>query len=284
MGKLRDKMIQEICLRKLSGRTQQTYVHWVEDLARYLGRSPEKSGAEEIRRYLYHLIEERQVAASTANQAYCALKFFYEKVLERAWAPLSIPRARRPERLPVVLSAEEVGRLFDAVESPKHRMILVTIYSAGLRLSEALALKVSDIDSDRMLIRVAQGKGCKDRYTILAQETLAQLRAYWRMYRPVDFLFPGKDVSDHLRASSLQKVFKKALSASGIYKPCSIHSLRHSFATHLLEQGTDPYHIQRLLGHKSAKTTSIYLHVSRRSLAQVVSPLDRMHAPRPAGF
>ena len=279
MGKLRERMNQEMALRDLSARTRQAYLFWVEDLVRYMGCSPDKAGAEEIRGYLQYLISERQVSSSTCRQAYSALKFFYEQVLLRDWSPMSIPRARRSKRLPVVLSPLEVRRLLDAVDQPKLRMVLTTIYSAGLRLSEAVHLKVTDIDSARMSIRVDQGKGKKDRYTILAEQTLWQLRDYWRMYRPVDWLFPGRDASCPVHISTVQRVFKKARYKAGIGKPCSVHTLRHSFATHLLESGTDLYYIQRLLGHESAKTTTVYLHVSNRDVTRVISPLDRYAPP-----
>ena len=274
-------MNQEMALRDFSVKTRQAYLFWVEDLVRYTERAPDKAGAEEIRGYLHYLISERQVSSSTCRQAYSGLKFFYEQVLGRAWSPMSIPRASRSKRLPVVLSPLEVRRLLDAVERPKLRLVLTTIYSAGLRLGEALSLKVSDIDSARMTIRVEQGKGKKDRYTILAEATLSDLRDYWRMYRPSDWLFPGKDPSCPVHRSAVQRAFKKAREASGISKPCSVHTLRHSFATHLLESGTDLYYIQRLLGHSSAKTTTVYLHVSGRDVTRVISPLDRYTPPPP---
>jgi integrase/recombinase XerD len=180
------------------------------------------------------------------------------------------------KRLPVVLSSQEVQAIFSATRNLKHRALLMTIYSAGLRVSEVVHLKVSDIDSQRMMIRVRQGKGQKDRYTLLAQRTLEVLREYWKEYRPQDWLFPGKPENEALSVSAVQRVFEKVLLQAGIKKPASVHTLRHSFATHLLEAGTDLYHIQRLLGHTSPKTTAIYLHLSRKNLGGVTSPLDLM--------
>jgi site-specific recombinase XerD len=278
MGKLRDQMSQEMVLRGFSPETQKTYLHWVQDFVRYTGTSPETTGSEQIRGYLHHLLDIRGLSSTSSQQAYSALKFFYQGVLGRNWTALSIPRAKRPKHLPVVLSVEEVHRLLKAVQSQKYRMVLLVIYSAGLRLSEALKLKVSDIDSDQMMIRVVSGKGQKDRYTVLAKETLSQLRVYWRLYRPIDWLFPGSNPSHYLSPSSVQKVFNRAKVAAHITKYGHVHSLRHSFATHLLASGTDIFYIQRLLGHADLKTTLVYLHVSSRDVARVTSPIDR-HVP-----
>lgn len=275
MGQLRDQMCQEMVLRGFSPKTQKTYLHWVQDFVRYSGQSPETLGSEQIRGYLYHLLEERSLSSTSCQQAYSALKFFYQGILKQDWAALSIPRAKRQKRLPVVLSVEEVHRLLSAVDSLKYRTVLLVIYSAGLRLSEAVKLKVSDIDSDRMMIRISQGKGQKDRYTVLADKTLFTLRDYWRQYRPIDWLFPGHNRSHYLSPSGVQKVFGRARLKAGIKKRCHVHSLRHSFATHLLESGTELYYIQRLLGHTSEKTTRVYLHVSSRDVARVTSPVDR---------
>jgi site-specific recombinase XerD len=178
------------------------------------------------------------------------------------------------KKLPVVLSREEIQAIFSVTGNLKHRALLMTIYSAGLRVSEVVHLKVSDLDSQRMVIRVQQGKGQKDRYTLLAQRALDVLRDYWREYRPSGWLFPGKPATEPLSVSAVQRVFERGLHQAGIKKPASVHTLRHSFATHLLEDGTDLYHIQRLLGHSTPKTTTIYLHLSRKDLGSVTSPLD----------
>jgi site-specific recombinase XerD len=213
------------------------------------------------------------------SQAYSGLKFFYETTLKRDWDGFRIPRVKMRKKLPVVLSQQEVQVLFSAVRNLKHRAILMTIYSAGLRLNEAIHLKVSDIDSQRMMIRVEQGKGDKDRYTLLASRTLDILREYWREYRPHDWLFYSRSFERPLSSRTVQVVLERALHQAGIKKPATVHTLRHSFATHLLEAGTDLYHIQHLLGHKSPQTTTIYLHLSRRDLVKVISPIDLLEGP-----
>jgi site-specific recombinase XerD len=185
-----------------------------------------------------------------------------------------IPRLKGTKKLPVVLERKEVESLFSVTENLKHRAVLMLIYSSGLRLREASHLKVSDIDSKRMVLRIKQGKGRKDRYTLLSTAALESLREYWSCYRPQQWLFPGRPSSQPLSVRSIQRVFKKARTLAGIRKPATVHTLRHSFATHLLEQGTDLHRIQLLLGHRSLKTTAIYLHVSRKELVRIVSPLD----------
>jgi site-specific recombinase XerD len=231
-------------------------------------------GDPEIREYLHYLIQEKKASQSGISQAYSALKFFYETTLKRDWNGYRIPRVQMGKRLPVVLSRQEIQAIFSAIRNLKHRALMMTIYSAGLRISEVVHLKVSDLDSQRMTIRVQQGKGQKDRYTLLAQRTLEVLRDYWKEYRPSGWLFPGKPATEPLSVSAVQRVFEKVLLRAGIKKPASVHTLRHSFATHLLEAGTDLYHIQRLLGHTSLKTTAVYLHLSRKDLGGVTSPLD----------
>jgi site-specific recombinase XerD len=231
-------------------------------------------GDQEIREYLHHLIQEKKASQSSISQAYSALKFFYETTLKRDWNGYRIPRVQMGKKLPVVLSREEIRGIFSAIKNLKHRALLMAIYSAGLRVSEVVHLKVSDLDSQRMTIRVQQGKGQKDRYTLLSQRTLEVLRDYWRAYRPQDWLFPGKPATQPLSVSAVQRVFGMVLLRAGIKKPASVHTLRHSFATHLLEDGTDLYHIQRLLGHASPKTTTVYLHLSRKDMRSVRSPLD----------
>jgi len=274
MEKLHDQMKMDLELRNLSPRTRSCYLTWVKSFALHFHRSPEEMGEEEIREYLHYLIQEKKVSQSGVSQAYSALKFFYETTLKRDWKGYRIPRAQKGRRLPVVLSPQEIQAIFSAVGNLKHRAVLMTIYSAGLRISEVVHLKVSDVDSQRMTIRVEQGKGQKDRYTLLGQRTLDILRDYWKEYRPVGWLFPGKTESESLSVSSVQKVFEKALLRAGIKKPASVHTLRHSFATHLLEAGTDLFHIQPHLGPTSLKTTAVYLHLSRKGLEDLASPVD----------
>jgi site-specific recombinase XerD len=240
----------------------------------HFGKSPAELGQEEIRRYLLHLIEERKASQSVISQSYSALKFFFEKTIQRPWNLLKIPRSKRAKKLPSVLSKQEVGSILSATRNLKHRAILMTIYAAGLRVGEATRLKVSDIDSARMMLRVHEGKGLKDRYTLLGERNLEVLRLYYKAYRPLEWLFPGKTPSEPLSISSVQRVFKASLDRAGIRKKASVHTLRHCFATHLLESGTDLYYIQRLLGHGSIRTTSVYLHITGRDLSKIRSPLD----------
>ncbi len=266
MGKLYEQMKVDLELRNLSPRTRSCYLTWVRSFALHFHRSPEGMGDPEVREYLHYLIEAKKVSQSAVNQAYSALKFFYETTLKRDWNGYRIPRAQKAKKLPVILSQQEIQRIFSAIGNLKHRAVLMTIYSAGLRLGEVVHLKVSDLDSERMTIRVRQGKGQKDRYTLLAQRTLDILREYWKEYRPQGWLFPGKPESEPLSVSAVQRVLEKALLRAGIQKAASVHTLRHSFATHLLEAGTDLIHIQRLLGHTSLRTTAVYLHLSRKDL------------------
>jgi integrase/recombinase XerD len=274
MGRLQDQMRMDLELKNLSPRTRSCYLTWMRSFAIHFHRSPDELGEQEIRDYLHYLIQVKKGSQSGVSQAYSALKFFYETTLKRDWNGFRIPRVQKGKKLPVVLSQQEIQAIFSATRNLKHRVVLMTIYSAGLRISEVVHLKVSDIDSQRMTIRVQQGKGQKDRYTLLSQRTLEVLRAYWKEYRPSGWLFPGKPETEPLSVSSVQRVFEKVLLRARIKKPASVHTLRHSFATHLLEAGTDLYHIQRLLGHTSPKTTAIYLHLSRKNLGGLTSPLD----------
>ena len=274
MGKLRDRMEMDMKLRRLSPRTISCYLACMKKVAVHFGKSPADLRDEEIRSYLHHLIEERKASQAVISQSYSALKFLFEKTLQKEWDVLKIPRSRQKKKLPEVLSKQEVELIFSATRNLKHRAILMTIYSAGLRVSEVSRLKVSDIDSGRMMIRVNDGKGMKDRYTLLGERNLEILRLYYRKYRPSEWLFPGKILSEPVSISSVQRIFKASVQEAGVRKKVSVHTLRHCFATHLLESGTDLYYIQRLLGHKSARTTSVYLHVTGRDLAKVKSPID----------
>jgi integrase/recombinase XerD len=274
MGALYDQMKMDLELKDFRPKTVTCYLTCMVNFVRHYGRSPVEMGEEEIRKYLHYLIHEKKASQSIISQAYSAMKFFYETTLGRVWNATRIPRSKLRKKLPVVLSMQEVQSLLDSVENLKHRAILTAIYSGGLRLGEVIKLKPSDIDAERMTILVRQGKGNKDRYTVLGQVTLELLRRYYKAYRPAEWLFPSKDPAQPLSGSSVQRVFKKALHRAGIRKKASVHTLRHSFATHLLESGTDLYHIQHLLGHTTAKTTSIYLHITGKDLAKVKSPID----------
>ena len=276
MGKLREQMKMDLKLKGYSPKTQADYLGYIKNFVRYFGRSPAKMGEEEIREYLYHLVTEKDLGDSSINSAYSALKFFYKTTLGRDWNVAKIPRRKTEKRLPVVLDGSEIKQLFAVTTNLKHRALLMTTYSAGLRVSETAHLKVSDVDSKRMQLLVAQGKGKKDRYALLSPVTLNLLRDYWRQYRPFSWLFPGRLPDRPISTRSIQKVFEKAKRKAGIKKPATVHTLRHSFATHLLEAGTDIYHIQKLLGHTSPKTTAIYIHLRRQDLLNIVSPLDSL--------
>jgi integrase/recombinase XerD len=276
MTRLRERMLEDLRVRNYSPRTQETYIQKVADFAAHAGKSPAQLTSEEIRSYLVHLVETRHVSWSSFNQTVCALRFLYRVTLGRGELVPDIPFPRAPKKLPIVLSRNEVARLLEAVRVPKHRAVLATIYSAGLRISEALALKVGDVDAERMVLAIRQGKGAKDRTVMLSPRLLDLLRGYARHERPRDWLFPGRRREQPLHATAIQRACAEACTAAGLGKRASVHTLRHSFATHLLEAGTDLRVIQLLLGHRSIKTTSIYTHVSTQRLRDTQSPLDRL--------
>jgi len=274
-------MKMDLELKNLSPRTVSCYLACMVHFVRHYGRSPDEMGEEEIRNYLYFLMKEKKTSQSSINQAYSAMKFFYVTTMGREWNGIKIPRMKNRKKLPAVLSKDEVHCILESPCNLKHRAILATIYSGGLRVGEATRLKVSDIDGKRMMIRVEEGKGNKDRYTLLGNRALGDLRQYWLACKPTEWLFPGSDPSKPISVSSVQSVFKQALKRSGIKKKASVHTLRHSFATHLLESGTDLYYIQRFLGHRSASTTSIYLHITGKDLGRIKSPIDLLEDPSP---
>lgn len=275
MSPLRQRMLEDLRLRNYAVRTQQIYLEHVSRFARRYGRSPEQLGPEEIRSYQLQLIE-KGASWSQFNQVTCALRFLYTVTLEQPWRVEKIAFPRKPARLPAVLSREEVARLLEAVSNRKRRLVLRTIYAAGLRVSEVTHLKVEDIDSARMLIHVRQGKGGKDRQVMLSPVLLEELRAYWRFERPVHWLFPGEDPRRPLSVACVQKFCQQARRAAGLGKAATPHTLRHSFATHLLEAGTDLRLIQSLLGHRSLSTTQRYLHLAADRIPATLSPLDRL--------
>jgi site-specific recombinase XerD len=272
-------MLEDMQVRNLAPKTQRTYVARVAHFAGHFGRSPELLGPAEIRTYQVYLIQEKQVSWSAFNQSVCALRFLYRHTLGKDWAVEHIPFPRQAKTLPVVLSLAEVAQFFAALRNLKHRAILMTAYAAGLRLSEVTALRVPDIDSQRMVILVCQGKGRKDRYVMLSPRLLAVLREYWRAVRPTDWLFPGRSPDRPISASAVQRACQAARRASGLGKAVTARALRHSFATHLLERGTDVRTIQVLLGHRSLQTTARYTHVSTRTVCATPSPLDRLPSP-----
>lgn len=275
MKELRERMLVDLQLSGIKPNTQKSYLREVDNLIKYFNRSPEDLSEAELKEYLLHLIQERHLSEGTFRFYVAGLKFLYRTTLKREWLVEKIrhPRARR--KLPVVLDLSEVESLFAVTTNLKHKAILMITYSSGLRASETARLKITDIDSKRMMVRITQGKGSKDRYSILARMTLEHLREYWRQYHPREWLFNGMKENDHIAISSIQQIFHQAQKRAGIVKPASVHTLRHSFATHLIEAGTSLHHVQLLLGHRSPTTTTVYLHVSRLNLAQVTSPLDK---------
>ena len=276
MTPLRQRMLEDMGIRNLAVNTQLAYVQQISAFARHFDRSPEALGPEQVRAYQVHLIEERKLAAGSLSVVAAALRFLYKITLRRPWNGDDIPMPKRPLKLPIVLSPEEVVRFLACVASTKHRAILTTIYASGLRVSEAVQLRPADIDSSRMVLRVDQGKGGKDRYVMLSPRLLEVLRDYWRVERPKLWLFPGDGAGRHITKNAVEQACQKAQRAVGIDKPVTPHSLRHAFATHLLEAGTDVRRIQLLLGHRSLATTSRYLKIATSSLCATVSPFDQL--------
>jgi site-specific recombinase XerD len=274
MDTLREKMLTDLQLRGITPRTQTTYLREVTKLATHFDKSPAELGEEEIKAYLVHMLENRGLSAGTYKAYVAGIKFLYKTTLNRQEVVEKIKYPKAKIKLPVVLDMSEVRTMLSVMENLKHRAVLTITYSAGLRVSETAHLKVTDIDSKRMMVRVRQGKGGKDRYTILSKTTLECLREYWRAYRPKDWLFEGQKQGSYICYTSIRNIFVEAKERAGITKPVGPHSLRHAFATHLIEAGTSLHHVQLLLGHKSPKTTTVYLHVSKMNLAQVCSPLD----------
>lgn len=275
MSTLRNKMIQQMQLKGYSSRTIENYTKSIIGLAKYYKTAPDLLSQQQIRDYIQYNLIERKLSKVWCNQLVSALKILFCEILKREWNHTDIPRPRREKKLPVVLSKEEVGKLFSCTANLKHRALLTLTYSAGLRLSEVKNLKIGDIDSKRMTVRVIQAKGFKDRYSILSTVALDVLRYYWKSYHPTQWLFETK-LAQSLPESTIQHVFKNALRKAGIKKQVGIHSLRHSFATHMMEQGVSLPIIQQLLGHKSLRTTSVYLHVQQYTLDSVKSPLDSL--------
>ncbi len=275
MGKLRDRMVQDLKLTGYSPVTARVYLQWITAFTRHFTRSPTEMGEEEIRSYLLHLLDERKLSHSSYRQAYASLKFLYTTTLKRPFEVHWIPRRRRrPRPLPNVLAGSEVRAVIRAIEHLKYQVLIMAIYGAGLRVTEACRLRVDDIDSLRMLIHVRHGKGGKDRYVMLSERLLQTLRQYWKKHRPGDLFFPGGTELGHLSPESVRKVLRQASAKAGLEKHVTPHLLRHSFATHLLETGTDLAVIQALLGHRYLESTAGYTRISSRVLRRVQSPLD----------
>jgi site-specific recombinase XerD len=280
---LRQRMLDDMRMRKLSDKTQSHYIRAVVNLTRFLGRSPDTATAEDLRRYQLHLVEHDRTRTSL-NRTITALRFFFAVTLERPEALAKMSTVHEPRKLPVVLSREEVARLIEAAANPKHQAALSVAYGAGLRASEVVALKVSDIDSNRMTLRIEQGKGRKDRYAMLCPVLLEHLRAWWRFAHAKGklldggWLFPGQNLVNPMSTRQLNRICHMAADAAQIDKRVSMHTLRHSYATHLLEQKVDIRLIQVLLGHKRLETTALYTQVATEVLREVTSPLESLKA------
>ena len=276
MSPLRRRMIDDMQIRNLSAHTQRAYVSKVFGFASHFRKSPEHLGPDEIRTYLIHLTQERCLSGSSIVVTVAALRFFYTVTLKRPWAVEDIPTSRTAKRLPVVMSQDEVARFLGAVDNLKHRVILTVCYATGLRISEAVRLKPAAIDSQRMVIRVDQGKGRKDRYVMLPPKLLAMLRDYWKRTRPGEWLFPGDRPGQPVTPSAIDATCREVRRQCGIGKPVTPHSLRHAFAVHLLEAGTDLRTIQLLLGHRHLTTTARYLMIATSKVCATTSPLQSL--------
>jgi site-specific recombinase XerD len=278
MTPLRQRFLEDLRLRNYRPRTQQTYVQHIVRFGQHFGRSPAELGPEQIRAYQLHLLQERHASWSVFNQAVGALRLLYRLTLQAPFAVRLIPYGKKPKAWPVVLSREEVARLIGGVPPSRDRLIVQTTYACGLRASEVLALQVSDIDSSRMLLWVRRGKGNKDRGVPLSPVLLEALRGHWRQWRPTTWLFPGKTATGQRSLGALQRVVQRAVVAAGLTKKASLHTLRHSYATHLLEAGVDVVTIQRLLGHRDLQTTARYLHLTVPQLGRTVGLLEQLPA------
>jgi len=283
MTPLRQKMIEDMQLRGLSERTQESYVRVVRQLAEYYRKPPDQLSQAELREYFLHLKNDKHLSRSSCTQALSGLKFLYEQTLRRQWPILDFIRPAPERKLPVVLSLAEVRRLLGSVRLAHYRVCLSTIYACGLRLLEGVQLQVRDIDSGRMLVHVRGGKGNKDRYVPLPERTLHQLRQHWRTHRQPVWLFPGRNltVNEPMDESGVQRAFRAALQESGLNKPATIHTLRHSYATHLLEAGVNLRQIQSYLGHDSLTSTAIYTHLTQKGQANAVAVINQVMADLP---
>lgn len=275
MSPLRRRMIEDMTVRNLSPATQRSYINAVQKFSRHFGRSPDRLDLDDVHAFQVHLVSAG-ISWASLNQIVCALRFFYGITLSQDDVPERIAYARKPRKLPVILSAEEVVQFLEAVSSLKARAALTCAYAAGLRVGEVCGLRVEDIDSSRMVIHVRHGKGSKARYVMLSVELLGILRSYWRLARPRSFLFPGRDPDKPIAPTVLNAACRSAVTATGLSKRVTVHTLRHSFATHLLENGTDIRIIQVLLGHTHLSSTAHYTQVSNKTIRSTTSPLDRL--------
>lgn len=284
MTELRMRMDNDMLVRGMAERTRESYLSAVRRLVKFYRRAPDQLSAQEVQAYLVHMIREEKLAWSTCNIAVQAFRFLNHVTLGRPEPTFTIPAPKQPKTLPEILSPEEVRRVIESAANRKQRAVLATTYAAGLRVSEVVRLQLRNIDAQRMSLRIEQGKGGKDRYTLLSPRLLEELRAYWRQYRPALWLFPARGGKQPMDISTAQKLYYAAKQRAGVTKRGGIHALRHAFATHLLEAGTDLHTIQRLLGHGHIGTTMRYFHLARRTLLETTSPLewlDRATPPAP---
>jgi len=268
------RMAEDMQLRNLAEATIDAYTYHADKFCQFFGQPADQLGLEEIRQYQLYLVNEKKASWSSFNQAVCGLRFLYEVTLQRPWEVRHIPFGKRPKKLPVVLSDEEASRLFACLHNPKHRAVLLTCYAAGLRLREATHLRIADLDGHRQQIHITAGKGSKERIVPASPRLLDELREYWKLKRPSNYLFPGQTPDRPLSSATIQKACKLGLAQAGIRKAATPHTLRHSFATSMLEAGVDLLTISKLLGHSSFVTTMIYLHVRRQHFDRSPSPLD----------
>jgi integrase/recombinase XerD len=287
---LRQRLIEDLQLHGLAAKTQDAYVRAVRQLAEHYGRAPDRITEEELRQYFLYLQNERHVSASSFTIALCGLKFFYQQTLHREWATLDLVRPAREQKLPVVLSTAEVSRILACLRQPRYQVCLGTIYACGLRVQEGVRLQVTDIDGERKLLHIRHPKGGSERYVPIPSHTLERLRQYWTSHRDPLWLFPAAKHSANMRhsnvtepmcVSGVQKAFRAALRASGVQKLASVHTLRHSYATHLLEAGVNLRLIQAYLGHRSPQTTALYTHVTQPAEQLATDAIDRVMAEVP---
>lgn len=279
MTPIRQRMIDDMRLRNFSPHTQDAYLRAVRQFTKHFMRPPETLTADHVRQFLLHLVQQRKASWSLYNQARCALQFFFRITLGRDENFDRLPCARDRKRVPVVLSQEELHRFFAVIRNPKHKAMFMTAYGAGLRVSELVSLRIADIDSSRMLLRIEQGKGQKERYAKLSAHLLRVLRDYFRLERPANWLFPGQPADKPMNRLTVNTLARQLCGRAGITKNVSAHTFRHSYATHMLDAGADLRTIQVLLGHRNIKTTAIYVHVSQAKIDAAPSPLDLMYRP-----
>lgn len=278
MTPLRQRMLEDLQILGRAENTQKAYIQQIKKFAEHFGRSPEHLGLEEIRAYQIYLLQHKQASRNHICLFVAAARFLYHKTLGRNWEINRIPYPKKTKAIPEVLSEQQVKKLLEVFSNRKHRALLTTIYAAGLRVSEACGLRVADIESDRMLLRVNQGKGAKDRYVPLSDTLLVKLREYWEQYRPTHYLFPGRR-GKPISSRHIYRVCVDAGRAAGIRQTVNPHLLRHSFATHLMDRGANILQVQAILGHASIRTTALYIHLSKKYLQRAVNPLDLLMDP-----